>query len=206
MTSRYDDVLADLRTSYDGGAAQRDTMDKSPWKVQERAAFLQRLRSQGARRLLEVGAGTGQDSAFFLDEGLDVVATDLSPAMVERCRAKNIDARVMDFLQLDFPAASFDAVYALNCLLHVPNADLPAVLASIRATMRPGALFFLGVYGGKGEEGPSETDRHDPPRFFSWRTDEQIQEFARVEFEIVDFHVVDVDDIRFQSLTLRREA
>ena len=72
--------------------------------------------------------------------------------------------------------------------------------------MRPGALFFLGVYGGKGEEGPSETDRHDPPRFFSWRTDEQIQEFARVEFEIVDFHVVDVDDIRFQSLTLRREA
>lgn len=56
---------------------------------------------------------------------LQVVATDLSPAMVGFCRQKGLDAHVMDFLHLDFPAGSFDAVYALNCLLHVPNADLP---------------------------------------------------------------------------------
>jgi SAM-dependent methyltransferase len=204
MAERYEDLLGDLRTAYDGGAAERDGSGKAPWKLAEREAFLARLRAAGARRLLEVGAGTGQDSAFFLGQELEVVATDLSPAMVAHCRAKGIEAYVMDFLHLDFPPESFDAAYALNCLLHVPNADLPAVLDSIRRLLRPGGLFFLGVYGGQGDEGPAEDDRHDPPRFFSWRTDEQIQRFAAESFEIVDFHTLDVGGPRFQSLTLRR--
>lgn len=201
---RYDDLLASLRTSYDGGAATRDSAEKGGWKLAERTAFLERLRAAGARRLLEVGAGTGQDSAYFLAAGLEVQATDVSPEMVERCRAKGIDAQVMDFLHLDFPASSFDAVYAMNCLLHVPNADLPRVLSAIAGLLRPGGLFFLGVYGGKSGEGVADWDSHVPPRFFSWRSDEQIQAYARHAFEIVDFHVVGEDDYRFQSLTLRR--
>ncbi|GAB3429510.1 class I SAM-dependent methyltransferase [Flindersiella endophytica] len=203
---RYDDLLASLRTSYDGGAATRDTVEKGDWKLAQRSAFLERLRAEGARRLLEVGAGTGQDSSYFLDAGLDVRATDLSPEMVERCRAKGIDAQVMDFLHLDFPPSSFDAVYAMNCLLHVPNADLPEVLSAIAGLLVPGGLFFLGVYGGKSGEGVADWDSHVPPRFFSWRSDEQIQAFAAQAFEIVDFHVVGADDYRFQSLTLRRPA
>ncbi len=216
MSTRYDDVLDSLRIAYDDdGAARRDAMDKAPWKLTERAAFLDRLRAEGAATLLEVGAGTGQDSAYFRDDGLRVAATDLSPAMVQRCRAKGIDARVADFLHLGFPPGSFDAVYAMNCLLHVPNADLPAVLESIATVLRPGGLFFLGVYGGEQGEGPLADDRHDPPRFFVFRTDEELQEYARQAFEIVDLHVVDVTDfhggpsateVRFQSLTLRRPA
>jgi SAM-dependent methyltransferase len=82
---RYHDILGNLRAAYDGGAEERDRRKKQPWKVAERAGFLERL-AQGAR-LLEVGAGTGQDSLFFIAHGLEVVATDLSPVMVERCRA-----------------------------------------------------------------------------------------------------------------------
>jgi SAM-dependent methyltransferase len=112
----------------------------------------------------------------------------------------------MDFLHLDFPAGSFDAVFAMNCLLHVPNADLPAVLAAIRAVLRPGGLFFLGVYGAnESAEGPLERDEHVPSRFFSWRTDEQLLGFATAWFDVVDFHAVHPGrDHRFQSLTLRR--
>ena len=125
---------------------------------------------------------------FFASHGLDVVATDLSAAMVARCRDKGLNARVMDFSQLAFPAESFDAVHAMNCLLHVPNAELPAVLASIARILRPGGLFFLGVYGGSEgtEEGSAESDDHVPARFFSWRTDGQIMQFASESFDIVD--------------------
>jgi SAM-dependent methyltransferase len=38
--------------------------------------------------VLEIGAGTGQDSAYFQEEGFAVVAADLSAVMVEHCRAK----------------------------------------------------------------------------------------------------------------------
>jgi SAM-dependent methyltransferase len=200
-------VRDNLRLAYDGAAGRRDRQDKQPWKLAERAAFLSRLQRANAVRLLEIGAGTGQDSAFFASAGLDVTATDMSPAMVARCRDKGLDARVADFSRLDFPAESFDAVYAMNCLLHVPNAELPAVLASIARVLRPGGLFFLGVYGGSEatEEGPAEWDDHVPARFFSWRTDDQIAQFASESFDIVDFHIAQAGtEYRFQSLTLRR--
>lgn len=200
---RYDDVLGPLRAAYDDGAQRREAKGKTPWKLAEREAFLKRVRGG---RLLEVGAGSGQDSVYFQENGLEVVAVDLSPAMVALCREKGLEAHVMDFLRLDFAPGSFDAVYALNCLLHVPDRDLPAVLEAIRAVLRPGGLFFLGVYGGGAltGEGSYDHDDHNPPRFFSFRDDERIQEYARASFEIVDFHVVGTGKQRFQSLTLQR--
>ena len=201
---RYDDIVGDLRSAYDWGAELRENLEKPPWRLAERQAFLERVRAEGGRRLLEVGAGPGHDSAFFVAAGLDVVATDLSPAMVEYCRAKGVDARVMDVLALDFPPASFDAIYTVNCLLHVPDADLPAALADLAALMRPTGLMYLGVWGGRDHEGTLDEDDHQPKRFFAMRTDEQIQEYASQHFTIVDFHTVTFDDGQhFQSLTLR---
>jgi len=144
---------------------------------------------------------------FFSSHGLDVVATDMSAAMVARCRDKGLDARVMDFSRLDFPPESFDAVHAMNCLLHVPNAELPAVLKSIARVLRPDGLFFLGVYNAaeESEEGLAERDDHVPARFFSRRTDDQIVQVATESFDIVDFHIAQAGTRqRFQSLTLRR--
>jgi SAM-dependent methyltransferase len=137
MAIRYDEVLDPLRAAYDGGADWRDGISKERWKLAERQAFLDRL--PPGSRLLEIGAGTGQDSLYFQQQGFGVVAADLSAAMVERCRAKGIEAHVMDFLHLDFPAGSFDAVFAMNCLLHVPNHDLPAR----RRPPRAAALLLL---------------------------------------------------------------
>jgi SAM-dependent methyltransferase len=204
--ARYQDVLDSLRASYDGRAAWRDQQEKKPWKLAEREQFLSRVLDDGGGRLLEIGAGPGHDSAFFAGHGLQVVAADLSPAMVGFCRQKGLDAHVMDFLHLDFPAGSFDAVYALNCLLHVPNADLPEVLAAIRAVLRPGGWLYLGVYGGNGREGPTRNDRHEPARFFSLRTDEQIRGYVTRYFALFDFHVIEPGQLHFQSLTMRRPA
>lgn len=198
----YDEILVPLRESYDSDASNRDSYTKDPWKVAERAAFLDRL--DRGQKLLEIGAGTGQDSAFFVEHGLEVVATDLSAGMVAFCRAKGIDARVMDFLSLDFPPQSFDAVWALNCLLHVPNADLPRVLSAVHRVMKPGALFFIGVYGGDEFEGIHEQDHQVPKRFFSRRTDDQLKAFVGAQFEIAEFHPVVEGTNRLQVLIARR--
>ncbi len=205
MMTRFDDVADDLRAAYTGGVERRDREGKTDWKLTERATFLDRLRAAGARSLIEIGAGTGQDSRYFQDHGLDVLATDLTPAMVEACAAKGLTAQVMNLLDPGLPAESFDAAYAMNCLLHVPDADLPTALRSIRGLLRPGGLFYAGVYGGDGSEGVAEWDTHEPKRFFSWRTDAQIRDIASQYFDVVDFHVQgERDRYRFQSLTLRR--
>jgi SAM-dependent methyltransferase len=203
-SGEHHDIRASLVAAYDSAVDQRDQLVKQQWKLAERDAFLARLRAEHCVRLLEVGAGTGQDSVFFAGHGLDVVAADLSPQMVARCRDKGLDARLMDVSELQFEPGSFDAVHAMNCLLHVPNIELPAVLAGIARVLRPGGLFFLGVYGGSAGEGQAGWDDHVPPRFFSFRTDDQLLQYASQSFEIVDFHVVrTTSEHGFQSLTLR---
>jgi SAM-dependent methyltransferase len=202
MTLRYDDVVADLRASYDGAVADRDALVKQGFKLDERAAFLDRLRAAEARSLLEIGAGTGQDSVFFRDAGLDVTAVDLSPEMVRRCQEKGLDAAVRDLKHLDFKPGSFDAVYTMNVLLHVPNNDLEEALRAIRTVLRPGGLFYVGLWGGEPGEGLLPQDRQEPKRFFSFRSDEQLIAYAGRVFEILDFHTVADQGLRFQSMTL----
>jgi SAM-dependent methyltransferase len=204
MTSRYDDVVPDLRASYDGGAAERDRLPKQQFKLDERAVFLDRLRAVQAKTLLEIGAGAGQDAVYFAEEGLDVVAVDLSPEMVALCRAKGLAAYERDFLHLGFEPASFDAVYAMNCLVHVPNADLPEVLRAVRTVLKPGGLFYVGVWGGVSQEGIFDEDKQRPKRFFALRTDAELFRFARESFEIIDFHVTAFEDKHLQSLALVR--
>ena len=205
----YDQVIDGLRQAYDNSAEERDAGNAgrlTPWKVATRADFLSLLQAEGKRSLLEIGGGPGHFAAFFRDAGLDVVMTDLSPAMVRLAQAKGLDARVMDFLKLDFPPAAFDAVFALNCLLHVPSADLPRVLAAIHRVLRPGGLFFYGVYGGHSFEGIWPEDHHEPKRYFVFYPDDELRRRVAGLFDEVSFRVIPVEgetESHFQELILR---
>jgi SAM-dependent methyltransferase len=199
-------VIASLREAYDRQAEERDKREISSWKLEERQRFLALLQEEGKQSLLEIGAGTGTCSKFFQDGGLEVIATDLSSENVRRCREKGLTAYEMDFFHLDFPPRSFDAVHALNCLLHVPKKDLPEVLQAIRTLLKPGGLFYLGVYGGKESEGVYPEDHYEPKRFFSFLSDDQIEAVATKLFELVDFRQIPLkgDEFHFQALILRR--
>ena len=202
-----DDPTDGLRAAYDRHADERDQNDPEPWKQQLRQAYLERLRAERARTLLEIGAGPGKDSLFFQQQGLDVTAVDLSTAMVELCRHKGLRAAVGDIREQGFPSASFDAAYSLNCLLHVPKRELPAVLGEIRRVLRPGGLFFLGLWGGPDRESVWEGDRYEPKRFFSFHTDDGIRTAVRPFFDEVSFEAIPVrpaPDQHFQHLILRR--
>jgi SAM-dependent methyltransferase len=202
---QYQRVVASLRQAYgSAAAAERDGREKEPFKVDERLRFLDLLRDRGATSLLEVGAGTGHDSLYFQRQGLRVLCTDLSPAMVEFCRAKGLDARVADFLGLGVPPSSFDAVYALNCLLHVPTPDLPRVLAAIGDVLVPGGLFYAGTWGGADEEGPMRDDHHPAPRFFAFRSDRLMRETLAEHFRVLSFTTFDADGKHFQSFMLEK--
>jgi SAM-dependent methyltransferase len=201
----YDAIVRRLSQAYDGGATERDQRPRAAWKVALREAFLARLLDEGKERLVELGAGPGHDSLFFQEAGLTVTAIDPSPEMVGLCRAKGLDARRGDFLNPGLPPESADAIWAMNSLLHVPNAELPGVLDSIRSLLRPGGLFFLGVYGGRDEEGVAPQDDHDPPRFFSFRSDDRLRAQVDPHFDVVEFKVVNEGTgDRSQALTLRR--
>ena len=89
------------------------------------------------RRLLEVGPGPGELAARIATElGVEVVAVDISPRMVELARRRGVDARVGTVEELSWPDRSFDCVLAAWMLYHV--LDLHRGLAEIARVLRPG--------------------------------------------------------------------
>jgi SAM-dependent methyltransferase len=203
-----EDQITRLKQAYNNFAELRDRIVIEPWKQAERENVLEHLVRENKLSLLEIGAGPGRDSLYFQQNGLEVVATDLSEEMIRLCTEKGLEARQMDFHHLDFSAEAFDAVFALNCLLHVPKAELEGVLTEIHRVLKPDGLFFLGVYGGQDSEGIWEKDSYEPKRFFAMYEDEEIVRIVQRTFQLEDFHTVDMgaEAPHFQSMLLRKRA
>ncbi|MCZ8517621.1 class I SAM-dependent methyltransferase [Paenibacillus filicis] len=178
-----------LARSYNEDAYRRSQSNPSEWKLQERENFMNVLRDEGKKNLLEIGSGTGKDAKVFSDQGYEVTCIDLSSEMIRFCKEQGLHAKVMDFYELEFLDDSFDAVYALNCLLHVPNDDMEKVLKEIKRVLKPDGVFYLGLYGGKDTEGIWEEDWCDPKRFFAFRSEETIQSIVKNDFDLFDYPV-----------------
>ncbi len=200
-----DKIKLSLIESYDRMARERETDEVDQWKLDERENFYQLLVDDRKESLLDIGAGTGYDSKFFKDQGFKVVTTDLTPEMVRLCKEKGLRAYVMDFYNLEFPAESFDAVWALNCLLHVPKASLPKVLKGIKRVMKPGGLFYMGVYGGPEVNEVWEHDPYLPKRFFAFYPEDKMKEAVSQVFDLIYFkQIPHRGEIHFQSMILRK--
>jgi SAM-dependent methyltransferase len=203
-----DELTRLLREAYDRRVEERAMRPAPAWENAERDDFRQLLREERITTLLELGAATGADASVFRAHGFDVVCVDLSPQMVECCRARGLVAHVMDVANLRLPGSSFGAVYAMNCLVHVPKSRLRVVLRGIRRVIEPGGLFYLGLYGGREFEGVWEDDHFEPKRFFSHHLDEDLRAVVEEFFSVESFRRIPHgwNGLHFQSLILRRPS
>ena len=106
-------------------------------------------------RVLIVGAGTGLDLEF-LPKDCKVVATDITPSMVERIRQRNqstqldLQALVMDGQHLQFSDDSFDKVILHLILAVMPEPTL--CIKEVERVLKPGgevAVFDKFIRKGK---------------------------------------------------------
>src|SRR5258708_8617575 len=81
--------------------------------------------------ILELGCGSGKQSAVMISAGFVVRPTDGTPEMAaEAARRLGCPVDTLRFDQLD-EHERYDAVWASACLLHVPKDNLQGVLARI---------------------------------------------------------------------------
>jgi SAM-dependent methyltransferase len=97
------------------------------------------------RRVLEVGCGMGEFAERLTRSAIPVTAVDLSPRMVELCRARGVDAIVADVQELPFADAEFDLVVANWVLYHVPDVD--HALDEIARVLEPGGYLVAATVG-----------------------------------------------------------
>jgi SAM-dependent methyltransferase len=109
-------------------------------------------------RALDVGCAGGRNATFLAENGVDVVATDGSAAMVERTRerlagllgpeaaAKRVIRATMDVMPWAADA-SFDLVVALGIYHNARTAEeWRAALAETARVLRPGGRLLVSVF------------------------------------------------------------
>jgi SAM-dependent methyltransferase len=141
MSEPYPDFVARF---YDVVYAQvRDGVDNA-W-------YLDRMAAAGGP-VLEIGVGTGRLFAEARRRGIDARGIDLSPAMVERCRAK-LDPADRDRVSVaDAVRLRTDRRFALVCapfrvLSHVHDAaDQLRLLDAVHDCLEPGGAFLFDLY------------------------------------------------------------
>lgn len=103
---------------------------------QNRKMSVASLDVKNGDKVLIVGAGTGLDLEF-LPAGCEIIATDITPAMIERVRRRNeilklnVHAVIMDGQVLEFPDNSFDKI-----ILHLILAVIPDPFLCIKESER----------------------------------------------------------------------
>ncbi|MBN1288163.1 MAG: methyltransferase domain-containing protein [Actinobacteria bacterium] len=128
------------------------TWCESPFYKHYHGAFLEDLRRLPAGSLiLELGCGLGNDGLELLRSGFYLVETDIAPGELAEARkmhekegfSANCTHMLSDAEALPFKDGSFDGVFMVAALHHLPNPE--AALKEVKRVLKPGGIFVAGT-------------------------------------------------------------
>ncbi len=141
LAATYDEAFTDSLI----GRAQRDAV----WQEFDRVFH-------PGQRILEINCGTGVDAVYLASRGVEVVACDVAPRMIEVARQRALQAKLRAPITLRVLAIEeignlrdegpFDGVLSnfagLNCVQ-----DLSQVARDLSELLKPGAVALLCLFG-----------------------------------------------------------
>jgi SAM-dependent methyltransferase len=187
-------------------------------------ALLDALEPRPEDVVLDLAGGTGGMAAALSGRVAHVLATDVSPAMVEAARRRalaGVEHRVLDMQALDLPDATVDAVVCRFGYMLAPDPAL--ALRETRRVLRPGGRLVFATWAPASrnpwatafgpaliERGLQEPPVRGEPGQFALGAPEEIEPlvlgagFERVEVEEVgvEYRFADWDEYRRVMTTL----
>ncbi len=135
-----DNIWSDLHKNYKA----QDWIDKPSIFAETAIAYF-----PNAGKVLDLGAGQGQDSRFFAGHGYDVVSTDIEETALEENKRKINDTiknkitimKVDLSEELPFEKESFDVVYAHLSLHYFDYETTIRLFVEIQRVLKPGGIF-----------------------------------------------------------------
>ncbi len=141
----------------------REVFDESAWRYEALVDWEKRLAHEapfyrdlfaevGVESVLDAACGSGRHAGMFHSWGLRVEGADISPGMIELCRARlgesdSLRWQVRPFDQPADPPASFDAVVCVgNSLSLAPDAEtIQRAVRAMLESVRPGGVCVIQV-------------------------------------------------------------
>jgi SAM-dependent methyltransferase len=129
---------------------------------EDEAAFVARLvheQAPHAHSILELGCGTGRHALALARQGFSLTGIDLSPRMIERAKARLVDARLLPGSRVNFGVGdarttrfnqTFDAVTSLFHVMsyQVTNEDLTETIRTAASHLAADGVFVFDCWYG----------------------------------------------------------
>jgi ubiquinone/menaquinone biosynthesis C-methylase UbiE len=119
---------------------------------------LRKVALQRGSKVLDAGCGSGTNSIWLASHGFAVTGVDFSDFALSKAREQakvacvddRIDFRLGDLTQLEFEDASFDAIFCIGVLMHIPQ--LEAALGELVRLVRPGGALIIAECNARAPE------------------------------------------------------
>lgn len=160
--------------SYQKGFTAYQLRDRQPNQA-ERAWIQEALRGLPSDALIfEIGSGTAERSDYIESLGYLVQRSDAASSFVDFLRSKNYQLQPVFFDLLDDEPPEADCFFASAVLLHFSYNENKKILEQLQNKLLPGGRLIATWKEGKGET----VEEKDGllPRFFSYQTEESLQD------------------------------
>jgi ubiquinone/menaquinone biosynthesis C-methylase UbiE len=117
---------------------------------------LKLLRERGAKRVLDLGFGTGRHAIFLAENGFDVYGIDVSKTGKEitekkakEKNLKNVHLEIADMHDMPFDDNFFDAIIAIYILEHNTLAGLKKTISELDRVLKPNGILIATLISTK---------------------------------------------------------
>jgi cyclopropane fatty-acyl-phospholipid synthase-like methyltransferase len=106
----------------------------------------------GAKRILEIGCGSGRDAIYMVNNGFDIIGIDGSEQMLLNAEANYPKLKgklIKAILPNEFPnfKDKFEGVYSIATLMHFDVNGIGKILNKIKSVLLPNSPVFISVSG-----------------------------------------------------------
>lgn len=131
--------------------------------------FLAELPAGGS--ILDLGCGSGRDTAYFREKGFTVTPTDGSARMCELASEYlGTPVRVQEFNELD-DVALYDGIFASASIMHLEYDQLVELMPKLSRALKPGGVLYVSFKYG-------DNDGYLGKRYYTYMTEERFAELA----------------------------
>lgn len=151
-------------------------------------------------QVLDVGAGSGRDAAWFAAKGYEVVAVEPVAEMMEHAKAAHPHPNIR-WISDSLPALTkviatglqFDLIHLSAVFMHLPRADRDRAFRKLTLLLNPGGRIHITL-----RQGPVEPERglHDVP-------DSEMEALAREHGALIEFTTTTPDSLDRPEVTWR---
>jgi len=139
-------------------------------EIQEDIAGVAKLlKKSKAKKILDLGCGSGRHTAFLAKSGFDVYATDVAKTglkLTQQCLKKEgLKATVRQescYSQFSFPDNFFDAVISTQVIHHNFHDKIKFCISEIERVLKPGGIVYITVTATKYRRGATKFEMPEP--------------------------------------------